>query len=86
MPNPIMSMLRSQSDNNSQQVSSKMDVSLPKVDKNTSFLQFVKMMKGKDAKSIVDTLCANGRMSKAQRDSLYQQAEVKANEIRILLK
>lgn len=85
MPNPIMSMLRTPSNNGITKQNETIP-DLPKVDKNMSFGQFARLMKNKDPKSIVDQLCASGRMTTQQRDMLYKQAEGRVNEFASFLK
>lgn len=72
MPNPIMSMLRSQ---NNQQSSSSGNMLI-------EFAKFKKQMQGKDAKAMVDDLRASGKMSEQQ----YQQLVNKAQTLKDFLK
>jgi len=79
MANPILSMLHTQNEQQTQ------TSSLPKVNKQMSFAQFVKLMKGKDPKAIVDELHASGQMSDQQYNSLVQEAGKKINTFRAFL-
>lgn len=81
--NPIMSMLRSTNNAASQQTKSKS--SLPDCS-NMSFPEFVRMMRGKDAKTIVEKLRANGEMSEQEFQTLKKQAESNAGSFTGLVK
>lgn len=65
MPNPIMSMLHSQ---NNQQPSSSGNMLI-------EFAKFKKQMQGKDAKAMVDGLRASGKMSEQQYQQLISTAQ-----------
>lgn len=82
--NPIMSMLRSK--NNNQNQNQNNPSTLPKNVSQMGFAQFVRAMKGKDVKSIIDDLRSSGQMSEAQYQSLTQQANSQVNSFKAFLK